>query len=83
MVHAEDICKLIEAGLPQARVAVSGEDGRHFEAVVISPAFAGKTLVQQHQMVYRVLGERMREEIHALSLKTYTPEAAETAGLRA
>jgi acid stress-induced BolA-like protein IbaG/YrbA len=54
-------------------VAVDG-DGAHFEAVIVSPDFRGKTRIQQHQVVYRALGDRMREEIHALSMKTYTPE---------
>jgi len=51
-----------------------GRDGHHFEAVIVSPEFRGKTRVQQHQVVYRALGDRMREEIHALSMKTLTPE---------
>jgi acid stress-induced BolA-like protein IbaG/YrbA len=49
-------------------------DGHHFEAVVVSEAFAGKSRVQRHQLVYQTLGDRMREEIHALSMKTYTPQ---------
>ena len=49
-------------------------DGHHFEAVIVSAQFRGKTRVQQHQLVYRALGERMREEIHALSMRTLTPE---------
>jgi acid stress-induced BolA-like protein IbaG/YrbA len=62
-------------GLPCEHVQVLGEDGQHFEAVVVSTAFVGKRMVQQHQMVYQALGDRMREEIHALSLRTYTPDA--------
>jgi acid stress-induced BolA-like protein IbaG/YrbA len=54
-------------------VTVAG-DGHHFEAVIVSPLFRGKNRVQQHQLVYRALGDRMREEIHALSMQTYTPE---------
>ena len=77
MTRAEDIQRLIEAGLPGAQVRVSGDDGQHFEAVVDSPEFAGKSLVQQHQMVYRSLGEHMRDAvIHALALTTLTPEQA-------
>jgi acid stress-induced BolA-like protein IbaG/YrbA len=53
---------------------VLGDDGTHFEAVIVSAAFVGKGMVQQHQMVYAALGDRMRAEIHALSMKTYTPE---------
>jgi acid stress-induced BolA-like protein IbaG/YrbA len=49
-------------------------DGHHFEAVIVSPVFRGKSRVQQHQLVYRALGDRMREEIHALSIQTFTPE---------
>ena len=77
MTRAEDIQRLIEAGLPGAQVRVSGDDGQHFEAEVVAAVFAGKSLVQQHQMVYRALGENMRDAvIHALSLRTLTPEQA-------
>ncbi|MDZ7621809.1 MAG: BolA/IbaG family iron-sulfur metabolism protein [Candidatus Competibacteraceae bacterium] len=75
-MQAQDIQQLIEEQLPDARALVQGDDGVHFEAVVVSAAFIGKSLVQQHRLVYAALGERMeREEIHALALKTYTPEA--------
>ena len=74
-MQAQDIERLIEAQLPGAQAMVRGDDGAHFEAVVISDAFAGKSLLQQHRMVYAALGGRMeREEIHALSLKTCTPD---------
>ncbi len=63
----------IVAGLDCTHVEVSG-DGAHFEAVIVSGAFAGKRLIQRHQLVYAALGDRMREEIHALSMKTLTPE---------
>lgn len=56
-------------------IKVSGDDGTHFEALIVSPAFVGKSMVQQHQLVYKALGDRMRSEIHALSMKTLTPEA--------
>ncbi|MFO7641491.1 MAG: BolA/IbaG family iron-sulfur metabolism protein [Candidatus Competibacteraceae bacterium] len=75
-MQAQDIQQLIEEQLPDARALVQGDDGVHFEALVVSAAFIGKSLVQQHRLVYAALGERMeREEIHALALKTYTPEA--------
>jgi acid stress-induced BolA-like protein IbaG/YrbA len=74
MIRAEDIQRLIEAGIPGAQVRIRGDDGRHFEALIVSAEFAGKSLVQQHQMVYRALGEHMREAIHALSLRTATPD---------
>ena len=67
------IKQYIEQGLECEHVEVHG-DGRHFEAVIVSPLFRGKSKVQQHQLVYAALGERMREDIHALSMKTLTPE---------
>jgi acid stress-induced BolA-like protein IbaG/YrbA len=73
MVTAESIKQSIAAGLDCAHVEVAG-DGHHWEAVIVSAAFQGKNKVQQHQLVYRALGDRMREEIHALSMKTLTPE---------
>ncbi len=63
----------IAAGLGCSHLEVEG-DGQHFNAVIVSPAFAGKRLIQRHQLVYAALGDRMREEIHALSMKTLTPE---------
>lgn len=72
MITPQEIKDLIEAGLPGAQARVSG-DGHHFEAVVRSAAFAGKSRIQQHQLVYAALGDRMREQIHALSLKTELP----------
>ncbi len=75
-MQTQDIERLIEQQLPGARAMVRGDDGVHFEAVVVSENFTGKSLVQQHRLVYGALGGRMeREEIHALSLKTYTPDA--------
>jgi acid stress-induced BolA-like protein IbaG/YrbA len=75
-MHAQEIEHLIEEQLPGARATVRGDDGVHFDAVVVSDRFAGKSLIQQHRLVYAALGGRMeREEIHALSLKTYTPDA--------
>ena len=63
----------IAAGLDCSHLEVEG-DGQHFNAVIVSPAFAGKRLIQRHQLVYAALGDRMREEIHALSMKTLTTE---------
>jgi acid stress-induced BolA-like protein IbaG/YrbA len=73
MVTPESIRASIAQGMATGHLSVSG-DGTHFEAVVVSDAFAGKSRVQRHQLVYQVLGERMRGEIHALSMKTYTPD---------
>lgn len=72
MVTAESIEHSIKTSLPCEWVNVEGDDGHHFNAVIVSDQFEGKSMIQQHQMVYRALGERMREEIHALSMKTYT-----------
>jgi acid stress-induced BolA-like protein IbaG/YrbA len=63
----------LSAGLECTHLAVEG-DGRHFTALIVSPQFAGKRLIQRHQIVYAALGDRMREEIHALSMKTLTPD---------
>jgi acid stress-induced BolA-like protein IbaG/YrbA len=73
MVTPEQVRSYIQDSLACDHVEVVG-DGHHFEAVIVSPEFRGKTRVQQHQVVYRALGDRMREEIHALSMKTLTPE---------
>jgi acid stress-induced BolA-like protein IbaG/YrbA len=72
----ETIRELIEAGLPGARAHVQGDDGVHFEALVICEAFAGKLPLARHRMVYATLGDRMGGEIHALALKTVTPDEA-------
>lgn len=73
MVEPASIEKSIRAGLACTHLEVKG-DGAHFEAVIVSPEFAGLNRVRQHQLVYRALGERMREEIHALSMRTFSPD---------
>lgn len=72
MATAESIKSGIEQGLACDHVEVQG-DGAHWEAVIVSREFEGKNKVQQHQLVYRALGDRMREDIHALSMQTLTP----------
>ena len=67
------IKQYIEEGLECDHVEVAG-DGRHFESIIVSPLFRGKPKVRQHQLVYAALGDKMREDIHALSMKTLTPE---------
>ena len=80
MPTPDDVRRYIAAGLECAVLEVSG-DGQHFEALIVSSLFEGKRLVQRHQLVYRALGDRMREEIHALSMRTLTPaEHAEQSG---
>jgi acid stress-induced BolA-like protein IbaG/YrbA len=73
MVTPDSIKHNIEDKLPCELVEVDG-DGHHFEALIVSAAFHGKTPVQRHQLVYAALGDRMREEIHALSMRTLTPD---------
>ena len=72
MATSESIRQSIESGLPCRHVEVTG-DGQHWEAVIVSPAFEGLSLIKRHQLVYAALGDRMREEVHALSMQTLTP----------
>lgn len=72
VITPEDIKRAIESALGCEHVAVDG-DGRHFQALIVSERFVGLSKVRQHQLVYGALGERMREDIHALSLQTLTP----------
>jgi acid stress-induced BolA-like protein IbaG/YrbA len=70
---AEQLQTLIAAGLPCEHIEVTG-DGRHWSAVIVSPAFEGRRAIQRHQAVYATLGQRMHtDEVHALSMKTFTP----------
>jgi acid stress-induced BolA-like protein IbaG/YrbA len=79
MVTPESVKSGIEAGLACEHVEVAG-DGQHFQALVVSSEFEGRSRVQRHQLVYAALGERMREEIHALSMRTLTPAEWKTLG---
>ena len=72
-MQGSELENLIKTGLPEADVTVKGE-GDHFEAIVVSQQFEGRSMVQQHQLVYATLGDRMGGEIHALALHTYTPD---------
>ena len=72
MVTPESIKQSITAGLACEHVEVAG-DGQHWEALVVSPAFEGLSRIKQHQLVYAAMGDRMREEVHALSMQTLTP----------
>jgi len=74
MITADTIKQHIETSLPCDLVQIEGDDGYHFQAIIVSSEFRGKRMIQQHQLVYRVLGDRMKQDIHALSMKTYTPE---------
>ena len=80
MISPEQVQTIIKERLSNAEVKVVG-DGQHFEAIIVSQDFAGKTRVKQHQMVYGVLQDELATEtIHALSLKTFTPEAWQATG---
>jgi len=79
VVTPESVKAGIAAGLDCERLEVIG-DGQHFQALIVARAFEGKSRVQRHQLVYKALGERMREEIHALSMQTLTPEEAKQNG---
>lgn len=73
-MELDEIRSCIETGLPGSEVLVDG-DGTHFSAVVVSELFSDKTLVQQHQLVYKTLGDKVGSDIHALTIRTFTPEA--------
>lgn len=72
MVTPQQIKEWIESELEGSSVVING-DGHHFEALIVSEAFEGQSSVQRHQMVYRALGDKMKSEIHALSMQTRTP----------
>jgi acid stress-induced BolA-like protein IbaG/YrbA len=78
---AQELQTLISQGLPCDHLDVSG-DGRHWTATIVSTAFVGKRLIQRHQQVYATLGQRMHtDEVHALSMKTFTPAEWASAAL--
>ncbi|MDX1403214.1 MAG: BolA/IbaG family iron-sulfur metabolism protein [Woeseiaceae bacterium] len=70
----DEIKALIDAGLPGAEVRVFSDDNTHYQALVVSEAFSGLRPLARHQRVYQCLGERMGREIHAMSIRAYTPE---------
>jgi len=76
MLLSDQIKLWIETGLPHSQAEVEG-DGQHFSAKVICSMFSGKNSLQRHRMVYAALGDKMQGQIHALSLKTYTPDELE------
>jgi acid stress-induced BolA-like protein IbaG/YrbA len=79
MVTAESVKGGIAGALACEHLEVEG-DGQHFQALIVSAQFEGKSRVQRHQLVYAALGGRMREEIHALSMRTLTPQEWESSG---
>lgn len=78
-MHASTIQSMIESGIAGASASVSGADGVHFDAVVVSALFEGLPTIKRHRLVYATLGTQMGNEIHALALKTLTPTEANKA----
>lgn len=78
MVTPEQLKTWIESGFDNAQVSVEG-DGHHFEAVIVASEFEGKSRIQRHQLVYAALGDKMKAEVHALSMKTLTNAESENA----
>jgi len=74
MLLPNQIEEVIAANLECDFIKVKGDDGTYFEATIVSPLFKDQSMIKQHQMVYQALGDMMRQEIHALSIKTITPE---------
>ena len=74
MLQAIEIQKIIESNLKCNYIKVTGDDGTHFEAVIVSDDFINQSMIKQHQQVYSALGNMMQKEIHALSIKTFTPD---------
>jgi len=86
-MSTDEVEAAIEAGIPDCEATVTTprvpdeeHEDAHFAAVVVSPAFEGKSLVQQHELVYDAVGDAMTREVHALEIKTYTPEEYEKHG---
>lgn len=79
MVSPDQVEAMIKVEIPDAQVQVLTSDGEHYEVVVVSPVFEGKRLVQQHQLVYNAIQtEMLSGAIHAMAVKTYTPQAWES-----
>ena len=79
-MECEEIVRLIESGLPDSSAHVRSEDNTHFEAIVVAPQFDGKRSLARHQMIYATLGDRVGADIHALSIRAFTPDEWEQAG---
>ncbi len=73
-MHPDDVAKLIADHINCQKVTVEGEDRRHYAAVVVSDEFEGLSKIKRHQRVYQALGDHLKEQIHALTLHTHTPE---------
>ena len=73
-MNPSDIGRLIESGFTNAEVKVMSDDNTHFDAIVIAQEFAGKRSLARHQLIYKTLGSLMGNEIHALSIRAFTPD---------
>ncbi len=84
MMPIEQVRALLQGGFPGDRVELANPqgDGEHYQLLIVSDRFQNLSMVEQHQLVYRVLGDAMRQAIHALALKTYTPAQWAKAGGR-
>ncbi|NJP08515.1 MAG: BolA/IbaG family iron-sulfur metabolism protein [Leptolyngbyaceae cyanobacterium RU_5_1] len=81
MISPDQVEAMIKVEIPDAQVRVLTNDGEHYEVIVVSPLFEGKRLVQQHQLVYRAIqNEILTGAIHAMAVKTFTPQAWESVG---
>lgn len=85
MMPVQEVEALLKKAFPGEKVQVDNPqgDGEHFQVLIVSGRFAGKSMVEQHQLVYAALGNAMRQAIHALALRTYTPEQWTKSGGRA
>ncbi len=72
-MNKDELQQMIVSALPDSEVVVQGE-GDHFQVVVVSAEFEGKSRVIQHQMIYKAIGDALQSAIHALTIQTYTPE---------
>lgn len=72
MIYPEDIKKIIQSNMDCEFIDIQGEDGAHFEATIVSPIFENMSTIKQHQEVYKALNGMMKDQIHALSIKTFT-----------
>ncbi len=74
MLQPTEIEEIIKKNLECIYLRINGDDGTHFDATIVSKSFIDQSIIQQHQLVYKSLGTMMIKEIHALSIKTYTPD---------
>ncbi len=84
MMPIKELRSLLEGAFPDAEIQLSSPmgDNHHFQLVIVSPQFDARSLVERHQMVYRAVGDAMREAVHALTIKAYTPEQWQAAQAR-